>query len=117
MAPDPILKASDFESHPEGTVIFEEGQPGDRMYYVVAGAVNVLVGGRIVYVVKTGEILGEMALIDDKPRSATAMAATACRLIGIDRQRFVKLVQETPQFALQVLRTMAERLRQMNVVQ
>jgi CRP-like cAMP-binding protein len=117
MSADPILKTSDFESYPEGTVIFEEGQPGDRMYYVIAGEVNVMVGGKMVYVVKAGEIVGEMALIDDKPRSATALAATACRLIGIDRKRFLTQVQETPQFALQVLRTMAVRLRQMNVLQ
>ncbi|MGH8631127.1 MAG: cyclic nucleotide-binding domain-containing protein [Burkholderiales bacterium] len=111
----PVLKASDFESYAEGQVIFKEGEPGDRMYYIVAGEVNVLVRGKLVDVVKTGGILGEIALIDDKPRSATAMAKTACRLIPINRKRFAAMVQETPNFALQVMRTMADRLRQMNV--
>ncbi len=108
---DPVLKVSDFESYPEGKVIFEEGQPGDRMYYVVAGEVNVLVRGKVVDVVKAGGILGEMALVDDMPRSATTVAKTACRLIPVTRKRFASLIQETPNFALQVMRTMADRLR------
>ncbi|HEU5100134.1 MAG TPA: Crp/Fnr family transcriptional regulator [Roseiflexaceae bacterium] len=58
-----------------------------------------------------GGIVGEMALIDDRPRSATAVAATDCRLVPIDERRFTFLVQQTPMFALAVMRVMAERLR------
>lgn len=113
-AKDPMRNVSDFESYSEGQFIFKEGELGDQMYFVVAGEVNILVRDKVVDTVGMGAIVGEMALIDDKPRSASAMAKTACKLIAINQKRFASLVQETPHFAIQVMRIMAQRLRQMN---
>ena len=59
-------------------------------------------------------IFGEMALIDDEPRSATVIARTDCRLLEVDRRRFEFMVSETPYFALAVMRVMADRLRKAN---
>jgi CRP-like cAMP-binding protein len=84
------------------------------MYVVKEGTVDVLVGGRVVDTIGPGGILGEMALIDKQPRSATAVAKTDCKLVNVNEQRFQRLVQQTPHFALQVMRVMATRLRQMN---
>src|ERR1700694_3352866 len=81
-----------------GQVIFEEGQPGDVMYVVKEGQVELRVHANVVAIVEPGGILGEMALIDDSPRSATAVAKTACRLVPINEQRFQYLVQQTPYF-------------------
>lgn len=106
-----LRKATDFESFLAGQVVFSEGDPGDVMYVVKDGEVDVLVGGRVIDSVGPGGILGEMALVDRRARSATAVARTDCRLVPISEQRFTFLVQETPFFALTVMRSLADRLR------
>jgi CRP/FNR family cyclic AMP-dependent transcriptional regulator len=111
---NPLRNITDFESVAEGDKIFKEGDPGEYMYFVVAGEVRVFVGGKEVDTIGMGGIFGEMALIDDKPRSATMVAKTACKLIPINQRRFTLLVKETPHFAIQVMRIMADRLRHMN---
>ncbi len=63
-----------------------------------------------------GSLLGEMALIDDSPRTANAVAKSPSRLAQIDRRRFHFLVQQTPHFATHVMKTLADRLRHMNAV-
>ncbi len=106
---------SDFKTCVAGETIFKEGQPGDVMFIVIEGDVDVLVRGKIVYsITGPGGVLGELALIDQEPRSATAVARTACKLVPIDRRKFSFLVQQTPYFAVEIMRTMAERLRHMN---
>ena len=111
---NPLRKIADFESFAEGETIFKEGESGEHMYFVAAGEVQVFVKRKAVDKIGIGGIFGEMALIDDKPRSATMVAKTACRLIPINQQRFTALVKETPHCAIQVMRVMADRLRQMN---
>jgi len=56
-------------------------------------------------------IVGELALIDDEPRSATVVARTDCRLVAVDRRRFEYMVQETPLFGIAVMKVLADRLR------
>ena len=97
-----------------GEVIFEEGAPGDVMYAVVEGTVDVVLGGQTIEKVEAGGILGELALVDNSPRGATAVAASAARLAPVDKRHFTFLVQEHPTFALQVMSVMADRLRQAN---
>ena len=106
--------ATDYKTFSAGQIIFKEGQPGDLMYVVMEGAVDVLLHDKIVYSIGPGGILGEMALIDTQPRSATAVAKTACKLVPIDEKRFTSLIQQTPHFAVEVMQIMAERLRHMN---
>jgi CRP/FNR family transcriptional regulator, cyclic AMP receptor protein len=55
-----------------------------------------------------------MALIDNSPRSASAVARTPCRLVAINRKRFIFMVQQTPNFSIHVMKVMAERLRRMD---
>ncbi len=106
--------ASDQRAFAAGQLIFSAGDPGDVMYVVKEGAVDVLVHGRVVETIEPGGILGEMALIDREPRSASALAKTDCQLVPIDEARFKYLVQQTPYFALEVMRAMARRLRHMD---
>ena len=94
-----------------GKTIFAEGDPGDVMYVIVEGEVEIHAGGRVIEVAEAGTTLGELALIDHAPRSATAIARSAVRLVPINAKQFQGLVQETPFFALQVMSIMAERLR------
>ena len=109
-----LFKTSDGESYPAGRTIFEEGSAGDVMYVVLEGEVEVRLQGKSLRTVGAGELLGEMALIDAKARSASAVARTDCRLAPVDEKRFLFMVQQTPFFALHVMRVLAERLRHMN---
>jgi len=102
------------QSFAPGQKIFSEGDPGDTMYVVIDGQVDLLVKGKLVDHLGPGGVLGEMALLESVPRSATAVAKTACKLVPINEKRFTFLVQQTPNFALQLMRVIAERLRRMN---
>ena len=104
--------ARDTVVFPAGQTIFVEGQPGDCLYAVVEGDVDITHDGKLIRTVEAGSIFGEMALIERGPRSATAIARTACKLVPVNERRFAFLVQQTPFFALQVMRIMSERLRQ-----
>jgi CRP/FNR family cyclic AMP-dependent transcriptional regulator len=111
-----LLNTNQYEMYDAGEMIFREGQAGDVMYVVKDGEIEITVGGRTVEIVGPGGIIGEMALIDNEPRSATAIARTPCQIVPIDEDRFQFLVQQTPYFASQVLRVMAFRLRQMDAL-
>jgi CRP-like cAMP-binding protein len=104
----------DAESFEAGQIVFKEGDAGDAMYAVIDGTVDLVHGGRTVETVESGGILGEMALVDKSPRSASAIAATSARLVRVDERHFTFLVHEHPTFALQVMGIMAARLRKMN---
>jgi CRP/FNR family cyclic AMP-dependent transcriptional regulator len=99
---------------PAGQTIFNEGDSGNSMYVVVEGNVDLLVKGKLVESLGPGGVLGEMALLDNIPRSAGAIAKTDCRLVEINEKRFKFLIQQTPNFALQLMRVIADRLRRMD---
>ena len=84
------------------------------MYVLLEGEMDILVGSLLVETAQRGALLGEMALIDNSPRTASAMAKTACRLAPIDQKRFHFLVQQTPNFATHVMKVLSARLRRMN---
>jgi CRP-like cAMP-binding protein len=104
----------DTETFPAGSTIFRAGETGETMYAVQEGEIDLLVGDIVVETVKEGGIFGEMALIEHQPRSATAVARTDARLAVIDERRFAFLTQNTPNFALNVLRLISRRLRETN---
>lgn len=97
-----------------GEPVFKVGDPGDRMYVLMAGEADIVVGNIVVERAGPGALLGELALVDATPRTATVMAVTDCSLLPIDVKRFRFLVQETPNFALHVMKVIAERLRRMD---
>lgn len=98
----------------KGEAIFTAGKPGELMYVVLEGEVEIRQDGRVLAVAKAGEVLGEMALIDHGPRSASAIARTDCLLAPVSERRFLFMVQETPFFALKVMQVLVERLRLAN---
>jgi CRP/FNR family transcriptional regulator, cyclic AMP receptor protein len=99
-----------------GDSLFREGEKGEKMFVLLEGEMEILLGDFVLETVRQGALIGEMALIDDSPRTATAAAKTLCRLAEIDRRRFHFLVQQTPHFATHVMKTLADRLRHMNAV-
>ena len=99
-----------------GDFLFREGEKGNKMYVLLEGDVDVFLGDFVLETAGPGSLLGEMALIDDSPRTANAVAKTPAKLAQIDRRRFHFLVQQTPHFATHVMKTLADRLRHMNAV-
>jgi CRP-like cAMP-binding protein len=97
-----------------GSTIFAEGEAADGFFVVIEGEVDISVRGFVLAKLGAGELFGEMALIDERPRSATAVAHTDAKLVKVDEKRFLFLVAQTPYFALGVMRLMAERLRAMD---
>jgi CRP-like cAMP-binding protein len=101
-----------------GTRFFEENEKAgflkrDKMYLLLEGEVTLVVRGKVIGMVKIGEIFGEMAAISESPRTATAAAKTACRVIALDDKEFQKALQVKPDFALMLMSMMILRLRGM----
>jgi CRP-like cAMP-binding protein len=96
----------------EGEILFREGEAGDVMYVLITGTAEVSIGGVSMEMCGPGDILGEMAVIDGSPRSATVTARSACQFAVVDRKRFHFLVDETPKFAIFVMQVIAQRLKQ-----
>jgi CRP-like cAMP-binding protein len=96
------------------SVIMREGQTGAYMYVVKQGTVAIAVREQVVAVVHPGGTFGEMALVDQSPRSATAVAQTECQLLSIDRASLVEAIKAQPVFAMAMLGAFAERLRHTN---
>lgn len=94
-----------------GETVFTEGSPGDGMYAVLDGAVDIILGNTVRETVRQGGVFGELALLDDHPRSARAVAQTDARVAFVNPKRFETLIQQSPFFALEVMQVMAERLR------
>lgn len=102
----------------EGEILFEEGEPGDGYYVVHSGAVEIVVEGadgeEKLAVRRTGEGFGEMALIDDSPRSATARVAERAEILVIGREDFRSVLGEDT-LALRMLEALAGALRALDV--
>jgi CRP-like cAMP-binding protein len=103
---------------PPGAVLFEEGDPGSRMYVIQAGHVRIekQVGRRRVTlaVLGPGEAFGEMALLEGQPRSASAVVEEPARILEIDQAAFADLVKGNGEVALRLLRRLSARLREAN---
>jgi CRP/FNR family transcriptional regulator, cyclic AMP receptor protein len=99
---------------PRGTPLFAQGEPGDALYVVLDGQIEIRIDDVAAETVGPGGIVGELALIDQGPRSGSAVAITDARVVPIDERRFLYLVRHTPFFALNVMGVMADRLRRRN---
>jgi len=97
-----------------GETLFNEGDQGEHMYVLLEGSLDVVIAGKVVETSEPGSLLGEIALIERVPRSATVIARTACKLASVDQRRFHFLIQQTPFFATHVMHVLASRLRGMD---
>ena len=97
-----------------GSIIFREGDEAYQLYVIKSGQVRIQIGNRTIAELSANSIFGEMALIDNEPRSATAIAATDVELVAVSEKQFLFLVSQTPYFALKVMRALAQRLRATN---
>ena len=95
----------------KGKIIMVAGQTGALMYVVLEGRVAISIRGAVVQYVGPGGVFGEMALVDQSPRTANATAETDCSLLGINRHVFLNLVKSDPTFGASLLGAVAERVR------
>ena len=101
-----------------GDTILSQGETGDTAFLITAGSVEVIVGkgakAKSVGTLETGEVFGEMSLIEPGPRSATVKAATDTECVATSYDEFMTSVQEHPERAIEFTKTLVRRLRQMN---
>ncbi|NJK42195.1 MAG: Crp/Fnr family transcriptional regulator [Acaryochloridaceae cyanobacterium SU_2_1] len=103
----PILKKA-------GEVIFTEGEPGDVMYGLLMGEVDLVVNGKVVETIHVGDVFGEGVLVHPSgKRASTAVARQDSSLVYLNQERFLFAVQSTPMFAIEVMRSYSERLRRL----
>jgi len=95
-----------------GEVIFKEGDVDAVMFGVLEGEVEMTLDGKFIETIKTGEIFGIGAIVhQDHKRESTAIAKTDCRLVAMDRNHFFFAIQQTPMFALEVIKSYSDRFR------
>jgi pSer/pThr/pTyr-binding forkhead associated (FHA) protein len=103
-------------SYKPGTVILEEGGRDQLMFVIESGSVEIFrTDGGVAKTIRTlgpGDFFGEMALLDDQPRTASARAATDCTVLALDAAALDALLRAHPEVAIRMLRTMAGRLRE-----
>ena len=108
---DVVRRERNTKSFTAGQTIFHEGDPADRMYYVEQGEVEIHNQHKFLELVEADGIFGEMGLINNKPRSATATAKTDCRIVELNQGDFYFLIQHVPFFAIKVMQVLSERVR------
>lgn len=105
---------TDLVKVPAGATLFNKDDPADTMFVVKSGELQIVDGNHVYETVSPGDILGEMALVDHEPRSATVRAITDSELVALDERRFLRMVERTPFFAVRVMRVMSRRMRRTN---
>ena len=108
-------------SYQAGAVIFREGDPGDSLHIVIEGSIRIAVLSpegeeAAVALLGPGECFGDLALLDGRPRSASAIASQATRTLVVTRDVFMRWLSERPQAALALLETLSLRVRRTDEV-
>jgi CRP-like cAMP-binding protein len=105
------------QAYGQDQVVFNENSPGKEMFIVFSGKINLYKERQdnriLLATVHPGDFFGEMSLVDNSPRSATAIAAEDTRLIVLDEAKFLYLVRQQPEFALVIMQKLCESLRWM----
>lgn len=103
-----------FLTVPSGQIVFREGDDGAEMYIIESGAIDILRasrGGEPLATLGPGDFFGEMAILEDQPRFATAVARAPTKLLRIDRAAFPGVIAGNVEIAIRIMRKLAGRLR------
>ena len=107
----PLMQEEELE---QGELVFEEGEPGDCMYIIFSGQIQIHKGKTVLAVLPEKEVFGELSLLDAETRSASATAVTDCFLFKIDQEPFYELIDSRPEVAMGFLKILCKRLRMLN---
>jgi CRP-like cAMP-binding protein len=108
-----IADISKIVETPAGTILTEVGTPGDSFFFIIDGRVSVETQVGFGDALHPGDFFGEMSLLDGEPRSATITATTDVRLLVVDRSRFWRLLDETPDLVRRILAVLSRRVRRL----
>jgi len=109
--PEIFANPVNIRSFIQGSPIFNAGDDSGEMFVVQSGEVEISINGKVVETIGPEGFFGEISLIEDSVRSADAIAKSDCKLVPVNRHHFLYMVDEMPQFALHVMKGMADRLR------
>lgn len=113
---DHVLAFAVVQHYPAGAVIFRKGDPGRSLMLIASGQVQISVSGAdgkeaVLAVLGVGEILGEMGILENKPRSADATALATCELLVLQQRDFIPFLERNPRVAIRLLAMVSDRLR------
>ena len=106
-----------FQRQPElrtlkaGNIVYHQGDVADYMYGIIEGEVEMVRDGKVYETLKTGEVFGVGGILGVGPRQSDAIAKTDCKLAYLEQKHFLFAVQETPLFAIEVMKNYSNRLR------
>ena len=109
-----VARIADELDAPAGTVLTHEGRHEGYFYVIASGTVRIERDGQTINTLGDGDFLGEIALLDGGPRTATATTVSACQLLVVTHQRFHKLLDTSPPIRTAVLDEVARRLRRLD---
>ena len=102
------------QTYPRDCLLFAEGEKGNNLYIIQSGSVKItkIVNNKeiVLAILKKSDIFGEMAMLDDKPRAATAEVYEDCTLLAVNKDNFSKLIQDQPDMVVKLTSLMAERI-------
>lgn len=106
-----VAQLADEVEAEQGAEITDQGRPGLECYVILEGTAGVSVSGEHIATLEAGSMVGEMALIDHRPRSATVVAETPMRLLAFDAKAFKALLDEMPKASQRVMSLLNARLQ------
>ena len=105
--------------HSDGQFLFREGEPGDAAYIVLKGKVSVFIetekGSVEVAQLKRGDVVGEISILCDVPRTASVKAVESVQTLKVTKDTFIHLLTEFPEIAIEIMRELASRLNKTNI--
>jgi len=117
LEPDALAAVSQIAEErevPAGTTLTTEGRHEGYFYAIVSGSIRIDRGGETINTLRDGEFLGEIALLDGGPRTATAVTEAPCSLLVLNQRRFWQLLDEAPEVRAPILLEVGRRLREMD---
>jgi len=107
------------QAYKDGEIIVTQGSRGREMYVILSGSAQVEIetdsaGRSVIATIAEGDFFGEMAVFQDRPRSATVRALGPTRVLAIDPQSLLRRIAQQPTLALRMLERMAQRVRDLN---
>jgi len=113
---DRIAQYSLVRIAPEGSVIFRQGDPGDCLFGILSGQVRIFTVSHeareiLLNILEPGALFGEIALLDERPRTANASALVDCELLTMHRRHFMPLLEDDPRLAIHMIGQLCERIR------
>lgn len=109
-----VAKAADEITMAAGSIVVDQGEMGREAYVILSGEVSIKRNNRKIATLGTGDVVGELSLLDHGPRTASVVCVTDCTLLVIDQRRFINVLDDVPSIAHKLMGALASRIRVMD---